>query len=247
MADIIKSEIFKCWKSIYFRICLVGGSLVIAVMMYFLPEVAGIVGFHINTCEDLSKIMPFVLTGACVMLMIFFPVFTDIFKYNTLKNNPRSIPYMTTAKFFTVILFCMIYAVVFLAAFTVTYFRLAQPGESISLLIKNYISFLAAIPNYAAVIALIQLLTIVSKNEIVAAIIYYYSFAQLFTIKLMVANSMPEDIVLLRHLTPIGEFYNLGDLQCSAVHIALSLAIGFIYTITIHIITRKTFMKRVEV
>ena len=98
MVNVIKSEIFKSLKSTYFRICLIGGSIFIAIAVLFIPQIASIVGFSIETRADLPKIMPFVFTGACVALMIFFPIFTDIFKYNTLKNDPRSIPLITTGK-----------------------------------------------------------------------------------------------------------------------------------------------------
>jgi len=246
MVNVIRSEIFKSLKSTYFRICLIGGSIFIAIAVLFIPQIASIVGFSIETRVDLPKIMPFVFTGACVALMIFFPIFTDIFKYNTLKNDPRSIPLITTGKYLTALIFCLIFAAVFMASFTVTYFRLApSPDSDKGLLAESFISFLATIPNYAAIIALIQLITVVSKNEIIAAIIYYYSFAQLFTVKLMMAGAMPEDMVILRHLTPIGEFYNLGNLHFSAIHITLSVVVGVVYSIVLHLLTKKYFEKRV--
>jgi|GEM_PF-1660812 len=246
MVNVIRSEIFKSLRSTYFRICLVGGSLFIAIAVLFIPQIANVAGFSIETRSDLSKIMPFVFTGACVALMIFFPIFTDIFKYNTLKNEPGSISLITTGKYLTALIFCLIFAAVFMASFTVTFFRLApSPDTDKGLLAESLISFLATIPNYAAMIALIQLITIAAKNEIIAAIIYYYSFAQLFTVKLIMAGAMPEDMVILRHLTPIGEFYNLGDLRFSAVHITLSVVVGIVYAIVLHTMSRKYFMKRV--
>ena len=52
-------------------------------------------------------------------------------------------------------------------------------------------------------------------------------------------------MVILRHLTPIGEFYNLGNLHFSAIHITLSVVVGVVYSIVLHLLTKKYFEKRV--
>ncbi len=246
MNNVIKSELFKSMKSGYFRICLIFGSLFIALAAIFLPEISKVIEYPVTTAEKIFEVLPFVFMGVSIALMIFLPLFSDVFRYNTLKNQPGTITQMPMAKYLTALILASVYALVFIVSITVTMIRLeADKAIAVRFALECIVRFLAAIPNYAAIISAIQLLTVAVKNDIVSAIIYYYALTQLFTVKLIITSAVSENFNFVIHLTPVGELFNLGYLEFSAVHILIGALLGAVYTFVLHKLTVKLFCKRV--
>ena len=245
MNNVIKSELFKSMKSVYFRICLFIGSAFIALVSVFLPEISKVIEYPITSADKIFEVLPFVFMGASIILLIFLPLFSDVFKYNTLKNQPHTIPQMPFAKYIASLVIASVYAVVFVISITITMIRLeADNAEAIKLSLECIVRFLGAIPNYMAIIAVIQLLSVAVKNEIVSAIIYYYGITQLFTIKLIITSVISENFNFVIHFTPIGELFNLGYLEFSIAHIVIGALLGIVYTLVLNKLTAKLFCKR---
>jgi len=152
---------------------------------------------------------------------------------------------MPFAKYIASLVIASVYAVVFVISITITMIRLeADNAEAIKLSLECIVRFLGAIPNYMAIIAVIQLLSVAVKNEIVSAIIYYYGITQLFTIKLIITSVISENFNFVIHLTPIGELFNLGYLEFSIAHILIGALLGIVYTLVLNKLTAKLFCKR---
>ena len=246
MKKVIKSEIYKNLKNWYFKLCFFGGCLFISVVTIFLPELAKIIDYSMKSVSDLEAGLPYVFIGAAIALMALLPMFTDIYKYNTYKNNPQYLLMLPRAKFVTIVLFMLVFAVVFMASLTICILRLSS-GNDLPLkdIISCNIRFLAAIPNYVAIIAFIQLLTIIIKNEIASIVIYYFIITQVFTAKLIVNSIVYENLGINSHFTPVGEIFNLGGEELSIVGILIGVVVGVIYTVVFNRIGMKYYKKRV--
>lgn len=246
MKNVIKSEIYRNFKSWYFKLCFFGGCLFISVVTIFLPELANVIKYSMENVADLEAALPFIFIGAAIALVAISPLFTDVFKYNTYKNNPQYLLKLPRAKFVTIVLFMLAYAVVFMASLTICTLRLSS-GNDLPLndIISCNVRFIATIPNYIAIVAFIQLLSVVLGNEIISVVVYYITISQLFTAKLIVNSMVYETFNINSHLTPLGELFNLGEEDFSVAVILIGVVIGIIYTVVINKFVMKFYKKRV--
>ena len=245
MSNIIKSEMFRSLRSCYFRLCFFGGALLMGAGMIFLPEIAEFIGFHLKTADDLNIVLPFVLVAVAVALMVIFPMFTDIFKYDTYKNNPPALLCLQKAKYAAVLIFMLFYAAVFTISLSVCIIRLTPEGSSpVGDILSCCGRFLATVPNYMAIIAFIQLLAVSVRNETASIVVYYFIIPQMFTVKLFINAVFSNSGDTVIHLTPVGELYNLGC-NISPVQTVISVVVGIAYTAVLIAMVQKFYKKRV--
>lgn len=246
MINIIKAEIFKNFKSVYFRISFFGGCILIAAVMLFLPELSKIAEYPVKDASTFMKVLPFLFIGASIALIVMFPMFTDIFKYDTYKNNSQAILLLPAAKFAAGAVMLLVYALVFMISMSAVLMRIGSGEENlINTVLECNIRFLGAIPCYLALIASVQFLTVAVKNEIAAVVVYYFAISQLFTGELIIRNILSDTLGITPHLTPLGELFSLGENKFSFIQIAISSAVGIIYTAVIYKVTSNLYKKRV--
>lgn len=244
MSLFIKAEIYKYFKNRYFRLCFIVGAVVIAGALLFLPEIAVFFEESIPTRVEILKFMPFLFIGAAIVILILLPLFSDVFRYNTLKNKFYNKYSIISGKFIVSLFMALIFAVVYVAIFLVSLnFLEAGKNYSTSLIIEFIMRFVAAIPNYAALLAYLQFLTILFRNEIIVAVIYYYTISTLFTLKLIIGQMIPENLTFLHHLTPVDELYNMGNLPFDGEACFFSIVVGCIYIVIFHLLAKSVFLK----
>lgn len=239
----IKAELYKISKKKYNYILLII-SVVSIVLIILCLKGKVISGIPVNR-ENLLNFIPITFIVIPTFMIFFLPMFSEEFRNNTFKNlitlgiQKKDI---LLSKFFSTCIIVSIYSFICIGVFLIS-LLLLEPGSNFSnyLITEFLIKFFVAFPSFLAVLAIIFLLMIIIKNDIIVCVVFYYGIMQLPFFVIIIENLLSINLQNINRFILVSNLSVLVNSSTSINNYLLIFTLGIFYTIVFIIFSIKFF------
>ena len=249
MKNYIKGELYKAVRNRYlFVITFVLGIGIIA-STKIITNIPLLSNSFIATRSGILSIGIMLGIGINVLLLVFLPIFTEDFRNNTFKNIINlnlSKWQIFLAKYIVQIIAALFVAIILFSCLGVALIML-PPGEGYTneMLIEFLFKLIASIPCFAATIAIMDLLALVIKKELVICLIYYYVYIQIYAIITFMNGNINNTLArVILMPAQVGYMFNNNFSIKTCMFTALS---GLLYIILVVTIYSRLKIERVKI
>lgn len=241
MFNYIHGELYKVIRRKYLMIILVVLAIIMVGLAKILTSNILFSSAPFSTRTGILSLSIYFIIGLNALLLIFVPLFTDDFRYNTLKNlvsYDLNMFHVFLGKFIVQIIVAIIFAVILFPVLGLL-IQLLPPGEGYTnkMLIEFYLKIFSAIPCLAASIAIADYISLLIKNELVVCLLYYYGYIQIYALILYAnLNSTFNWIKCFIMPAQIGSlFYQAFSVR----NCVITIVSGILYTVLFLILIKK--------
>ncbi|ADL53881.1 ABC transporter permease [Clostridium cellulovorans] len=248
MLNYIKGEIYKVIKRPYLFVITFALGIGCLFIGGVLPKLLMAESILNLTRYGILSISNLLVIGINAILLIFLPIFTEDFRNKTFKNLVNvnlSRKQMFLAKYIVQLIMAVIMAII-LFLFLGVAIQMLPPGEgySNSMFIGFFIKLFSTIPCFATGIAIIDLLAILVKKEILICVIYYYGYIQIYAIIMFMLYRSSNTI--LRVIFMPAQIGNLFYNEFSVSACLLTAITGLVYS-TLLVFNLNLMAKKAEI
>lgn len=244
----IKAELYKMSKKKYNYFLVIISVITIVFIVYSLKGKV-ISNIPINR-ENLLNFIPIAFIILPTFMILFLPNFSEEFRNNTFKNSiTLGIEKRTILlyKFFTTCIIFFIYSVICIGTFLISLLML-EPGNNFSnsLIIEFLTKFVVAFPTFLAVLAIIYLLMVIIKNDIIVCIVFYYGIMQLPFFIVIIEKLFSINLQSINRFILVSNLSLLINTTASINNYILIFILGILYTVLFLIFSIKFFDRKVR-
>ena len=245
MLNLIKSEVYKYLKRpftyITTLILSIGTFLVVALVSGKFTETPW------YTREKFLSLTFAYFPIILIFMMIFGGIISEEYKEGTFKNlcaSNISKSKIFFSKFVVQIFLAVVIATICMIVFLVSV-NMLKPGEGYtSEMLKGFtFRFIASTPIFLAGIALVNLLVVIFKKDLIVCIIYYF-IMQLGTVTFILEKLLWDKFALIPEVFLSTQLGYAGRMNATSPELIKAVIIGLVYTVIFTIIAAVIFNKQ---
>lgn len=245
MHNLIKAEVYKYSKRPFTYISAlslsIGTLLVVALVAGKFSETP------LYTREEFLSLTFAYFPIILIFMMIFGGIISEDYKERTFKNLCAfniSKSKIFFSKFIVQIFLAVVIATICMIVFLVSV-NMIKPGDGYtSETLKGFtFRFIASTPIFLAGIALVNLLVVILKKDLIVCIVYFF-IMQLGTFTFILEKVLWDKFALIREVLLSTQLGIVGSMSATSTELIKAVIIGLVYTVIFTAITAVIFNKQ---